>query len=412
MKTKINYEKQNIVMMILLLLPSAINYVFQMVIGQGLSVEAYGVTNSVLSLIGVLGVPGSIISMIALKQIAVASSCSDQEVKQVLQVLLRCVTIPLVLMLLIGCLLSGPLSSTLHISNWIYVLFAFLIAGFAIIRSVWVSALQGVLKLTTVGVQSMVTAVVKILLSIVALYLGFDIIGVLVAVFFSEIATILFCIWEMRSYLVISISVKSKTKEYFRKWKDSLGEIMVAQGIIVVLSNCDMLIVKTYLPEYEAGLYSAALMIARIGLYVATMIIYTLFPMAVHQKEEGVSTKILYIKSICYSMILLILFTGFIFMFENIIIQLMYGNEYQPAVTFFPVIFLYMYPLAILTITMNYDIAVGNGKFFSISMLICICLMLFSALLFHKELVSMLGILGVIMCFFTVINVVYTIKKC
>lgn len=411
MKTKINYEKQNLVMMILLLIPSVINYVFQMVIGKGLSVEAYGITNAVLSLVGVLGVPGSIVGMIALKQIAEASTCSEQEVKQVLSVLIKCVTVLLVMMLAAGSLLAGPLSNSLHITNWIYVLCAFITASIAILRSVWVSALQGVLKLTAVGVQSLVTAIVKILLSIVALYLGFDIMGVLVAVILSEVATILFCAWEMRDYLFIVISQKSKAIEYIKKWRESLGEILIAQAVIVILSNCDMLIVKSYFSEYTAGLYSAALVVARIGLYVATIIVYTLFPVAVHQKKEGVSTKTLYIKSLIYSLVLLTLFTIFIFLFQNLIIQLMYGNEYLQAVTLFPAIFLYMYPLATLTITMNYDIAIEKGRFFSLSMLLCICLMILAAFLFHENLLGMLTILGVIMCFFAVINVYYTIKK-
>lgn len=74
----------------------------------------------------------------------------------------------------------------------------------------------------------------------------------------------------------------------------------MAQGCVIALTNGDILLVKAYFDDTQAGLYSSASVIGKIAMYVSTAIVATLFPMVVEKHQKGESTEKLFWKAMLY----------------------------------------------------------------------------------------------------------------
>ena len=81
--------------------------------------------------------------------------------------------------------------------------------------------------------------------------------------------------------------------------------IALGQLNISILTNCDLILVKRFFVETDAGIYSAAIIIASLVMYVSTMLIYVLFPKVANQTAQGKGTQKLFLKSLVARLVII-----------------------------------------------------------------------------------------------------------
>ena len=68
------FEKNSFMLFVLMMSANVCNYLFQIIMGNLMEVEQYAQANTVVSLVGVLSIPTTIITMISARYIALNAS--------------------------------------------------------------------------------------------------------------------------------------------------------------------------------------------------------------------------------------------------------------------------------------------------------------------------------------------------
>lgn len=119
-KTEQEFEKNSLILFVLMMSANVCNYLFQIVMGNLMEVEQYAQANTVVSLVGVLSIPTTIITMISARYIALnASNGRYDRIRDVIRLMLKfasCIGLVLAIVILI------LLNKILYCLHWFQVL--------------------------------------------------------------------------------------------------------------------------------------------------------------------------------------------------------------------------------------------------------------------------------------------------
>jgi O-antigen/teichoic acid export membrane protein len=96
----------------------------------------------------------------------------------------------------------------------------------------------------------------------------------------------------------------------------------------ILINNSDIILVKHYFDNHQAGLYASLALIGRVVYFVAWMFVMLLLPKVVQLKKEGKDTMPLLFKYVGYIIVLSSFIVLFTFLFPEFVVQLMFGEQY------------------------------------------------------------------------------------
>lgn len=96
----------------------------------------------------------------------------------------------------------------------------------------------------------------------------------------------------------------------------------------IIINNSDILLVKHYFDDIEAGLYASLALIGRVVYFMAWMFVMLLLPKIITLKKEGKETKQLLFEYVGYISLLCILIIASTALFPELVVELLFGNEY------------------------------------------------------------------------------------
>ncbi len=96
----------------------------------------------------------------------------------------------------------------------------------------------------------------------------------------------------------------------------------------IVCNNSDILLVKHFFPTYDAGLYASLALIGRVVYFVTWMFVMLLLPTVVQMRKEGKNSVPVLMKYVGYITILTILIVSFTFLFPNLAVHILFGEQY------------------------------------------------------------------------------------
>ena len=97
----------------------------------------------------------------------------------------------------------------------------------------------------------------------------------------------------------------------------------------IVCNNSDILLVKHYFPSYDAGLYASLALIGRVVYFVTWMFVMLLLPKVLKDRKEGNDPVPVLKKYLGYITLLSIFIVGFTFIFPQIAVNLLFGDQYM-----------------------------------------------------------------------------------
>ncbi len=100
------------------------------------------------------------------------------------------------------------------------------------------------------------------------------------------------------------------------------------EGTQIIINNSDILMVKHYFDAKQAGLYASLALIGRVVYFIAWMFVMILLPTVVQRKKDGLSTAPVLFKYVSIIGILSALIVSACWMFPELIVQLMFGEDY------------------------------------------------------------------------------------
>lgn len=389
-----------------------INYLFQIVIGRTLTIEEYGTVNSLLSLTSIISVPGTILAMIISKQISIALAKGNASaVKSLARIFIITTCLIGLGLVLIEICLSGWIGRYLHVNEIGYVVICCVISGLTIALQSFAGTIQGMQKFFEYGFQSFVTAICKIGFSVLLIMAGFKVGGPLWGMLIAQVATLFYCMLVLQRAFsgenYMPVDIKQTLWDCSRDlWVIALGQLNIS-----VLTNCDLILVKRFFNETDAGIYSAAIIIARLVMYVSTMLIYVLFPKVANQTAQGKDTQKLFLKSLVANLAIIAAGCVGIALLGKWIIQLFLGNTYLQSYDMIKIALVYIVPVSVFTIITNYVSATDKVRFFTVSSTVGTVMVLAAACVFHATIMQMLLIMGFILAMVCVVNVIHILVR-
>lgn len=172
----------------------------------------------------------------------------------------------------------------------------------------------------------------------------------------------------------------------------------------IIINNSDIILVKHFFNNTNAGLYASLALIGRVVYFVAWMFVMLLLPKVIQMKKEGKDTLPILIKYVTYIGILSSSIVCFTALFPEFVIKIMFGDAYI-SIAFL----LWKYALAtslfaIANIFAYYFLSI-NQYFPVVVSAVLGCTQIFLIIAFHdslEEVVHMQIIAMVILLFFQV----------
>ena len=96
----------------------------------------------------------------------------------------------------------------------------------------------------------------------------------------------------------------------------------------IIINNSDIILVKHYFDNEQAGLYASLALIGRGVYFVSWMFVMLLLPKVIQLKKDGKNTLPILLKYVGYIVILSTLIVTFTWLFPEFVVRLMFGEQY------------------------------------------------------------------------------------
>jgi O-antigen/teichoic acid export membrane protein len=96
----------------------------------------------------------------------------------------------------------------------------------------------------------------------------------------------------------------------------------------IIINNSDILLVKHYFNQFDAGLYASLALIGRVVYFITWMFVMLLLPAVIELKKEGKPTVPILLKYVSYIAVIACLIIFSCFLFPQQIIRILFGGEY------------------------------------------------------------------------------------
>ncbi len=116
----------------------------------------------------------------------------------------------------------------------------------------------------------------------------------------------------------------------------------------IIINNSDILLVKHYFNNYEAGLYASLALIGRVVYFIAWMFVMLLLPAVVNKEKEGLPHKNVLLKYVSYITFLAACIVLVSYLFPELVVHLLFGKAY---ITIAPLLWKYALATSIFAIS-------------------------------------------------------------
>lgn len=358
---KDEFIKTSILFLIVIMISNIINYLFQITMGRMLTVEKYGEMNSLMSIVMLLTVLFTPISYYFARHTAKFLALEKKrEIRGLFQYSYTRFGVSLYLFVTGLFLLSPIIGSYIHIETY-KVFLVFVFGGISITYYINNGFAQGLLKFRLLSLFIIMLSFFKYILSIIFVHYQSSVNSVLYAIICSGIITGLF------SYLMLKHFLKQWQNQKYKhekgEFKNYLLPLIISNFFFGTLTQIDVVLVKHFFSPYDAGIYASAAIIGKAVMYLPIAIVMSLFPIVTSENTREKETLHILFKAIIIntliagSGVLLILF------FPRYIIILFFGAKYINAVELVSFFAIVMFIMGIISILMNYFLALGKSQF-------------------------------------------------
>lgn len=405
-----SFEANSIMLFALMMIANICNYLFQIIIGHMVQIEQYAQINAIVSLVGILSIPTTIITMISARYIALNSAGNnDESVNEIIKVMLKFAIIIGIVIACIILLFLNNISTLFKLDSKHYVLGTLIITIVNLCFSITAGTLQGMKSFFQYGMQTILVAAGKLFFSVFLIWAGWKVYGVIFAILIGTGIATCYGVYYVKKTVSEEKESSEKSSVDIREFmRYSIGTI-VAQGCVIALTNGDVLLVKAYFTDTEAGLYSSAAVIGKIAMYVSTAIVATLFPLVVEKYQKGESTQGLLKKAMLYGGGVAIFCAIGMITLGRFVIGVLFGERYLQAIEMLPPVCIYVVALTFITILMNYLLAIDKIKMFGSVMVIAVALIVGCSELFHESVMQVMIMAGSMLFVAFGVNVVYLV---
>lgn len=359
------------------------NYLFHFFMARFLGPVDYGVLAVLMSIVYILAIPSEAIQTI------ISGYTSRFNVKKeygkmkdlLYRSLKKGFVAALILFILyipVAFLLAGFLNIQVYllILTGLLIFYVFL---FPILRGI----LQGRKKFKQLGFNMDIESFLKLILSIVFVFIGWRVYGAMTAVIMAGVIAFFLI------FIYIKEIIKSeKKKADFKGIYSYSYPIFITMIAIVLIYSLDIILAKRFFSAELAGQYAVISMLGKMIFFGTAAIGKAMFPFTSENYESGKETESLFKKSMKITLILIGLTLIVFLLLPKLIISVLFGSAYVSASGILYIIGLAFSFISIANIILLYKLSTKRIRKASIFLLFFVVLQIILLGLFHSSLVQ------------------------
>lgn len=379
---------------------NVINYIYHFVIGKLLGPAGYGELVALISLIGLLGIIPSSFNLVIIKYI---SSAKNKDEVVALANWLKDRTLKIALVFFILIIAASPfIVSFLHISQIWYV---FLIATaffFSLPSLVNRSILQGLLRFKVMIGSILIENIVKLVLAVVLILIGFGIGGAITGFMFAAVVG-----WYFSEiYLKYLKKERNINIPNIRPMILFALPVMVQTFAITSLYSSDVILVKHFFSSHDAGIYSAISTLGKIIFFGAGPIGMVMFPIVARRQARGEDYKRVFLYSAFATLFLSVIVLLIYWLFPSFVIRALYNSDFLQAEGLLVWFGLFMSLFTLCSLLINYSLSLGRTKVVAFPLLAAFAQIVL-IYVFHQSLFSVIVVSAAVVTLLLISLLIY-----
>jgi len=367
------------------------NLLFWLYMVRALNPVDYGILNSLMGLIIIVSLPASVIQTTLTRYIAEYQSKGDlSKIRTLIIVFLKRLFFLVFIILSLFYLFQGRMSSYLRLPDSRLLSLMGIIVFFTFLSPLTISGLQGLQRFGHLAINVISSGLIKLILGIILVILGFRVLGVLGGFLISAIFGFTLSIFQIPK--VIWQKTNPIAKVDLREIYKYLFPVGLTSLSFTTLTNMDIILVKHYFSPLEVGYYSVAGIIGKIILFLPGAVSLALFPKVsslgiLNKSSLNLLKKSLFLIGSLLSIgILICLF------FPKFLLKIL-TSKTDPILFPLARLFAISFGLfSLVNVLLNFHLALKKFKFILYALLFCI-LQIILISLFHQTLNNVLYIL-------------------
>ncbi len=383
-------------------------YFFQFYMSRKLSMEDFGMFNSLLSLSAIVSVPAGTVSLVMARYVSKFSAL--QNIGKIKYLFFNAY----IKLLIAGAVVVGVFISFstyigrfLHIHSGVPIILIGISLLLSLLLPINMGTLQGLQRFGYLGIHGSLSGLLRLGFGVLFIYTGLGVNGAILAGILPVFIIILITCYPMR--FLLNKAIKHDKEKYTKEIVWYSLPVTIANLCFTGLINIDLVLVKHFFSPEDAGNYAAAAILGRSIFYLPGAIILAMFPMVSESHTLQKDTYGLLNKALLFTLLLsgcgLIVF----FIFPSQLMGLLMGQKFTATAPLLRIFGLAMLPFALLNILINFNLAKHQVKFVYTLAVGCF-FEIFLIYIYHNSLIHVIyimmgsGILLFLVNFFLIIK--------
>lgn len=315
--------KSSIILFLLFSIFNLLNYFYHFFMARVLGPVDYGTLSVLLSFFYIFSIPSEAMQMIVSRY--TSKYLIKKEYGKIKELYLKSLTKGLTLSLfcyIALAIIGGIMGYVLKID-----LFLFFITALIIIPIFIIPLSRGILqsekRFKEMGLNIVFESLIKLIVSIVLVYLGTRVYGAILGVLIGFIGSFFLGLIPIKELF------KEKKEEIETKIIYDYGwKVFIIMFSWILLYNLDVIIAKRFFMPEIVGKYAVASLLGKMIFFGTVAISKSMFPFSTEKHEQKQNTTVLLKKSIILSLLCSSIFLIVYLLFPSQIIGLLFGSQY------------------------------------------------------------------------------------
>lgn len=384
------------------------SFLFNLFLARSLSYVEYGEYIALISIITLVGIPAqSVLPVLVQFSSRFFNKGEKQTLKEFYFQASRLLIIVSVILFVGFIMLTPILQHFFHITSPVAIILAGIIIAFAYITVPNIAFLQGLLRFDFLSFTSVLSGFFKLAAGLLFIYLGWKTIGALGAVFVSFLIPSLLAFIPLLSYISfrrvkgITIPVREIVRYAF--------PAAVSIFCLSAFTSTDLLLVKHFFNGNDAGLYGGLSLIGRIIFYFTAPISTVMFPLIIKRYEEGRNFQTLLYLALLLVLLPSITLIAIYFVIPHTVIDLFLGGRgYQTIAQYLGIYGIFLCIFSLMNVLVTFFLSLKKTKVVTLLLVGSIAQAALISL-FHSSFWEIINVsLGTVLVLFVLLLLYYT----
>ncbi|HLC56849.1 MAG TPA: oligosaccharide flippase family protein [Candidatus Nanoarchaeia archaeon] len=383
-----DFVKDNLILFIASFIMNILGYLYHFSMGRTLGPVQYGILGSLFSIIYIITIPiNTIQTTIANFTARFKVNNEKDKINYLIRSSLKKISIYSLIVIIIAVMITPFIQDFLHITNKYYLYLVYIFFIFAMIIPISRGVFQGLQNFKQLGLSMILEGFFKLFPALILVYLGFGIVGAIVAVIISYLIPILVSTFQLKEILKTE-KKKFESKEVYKY----TVPVMLMLLFTTLYYSMDILLVKHFFSEHDAGYYAAISLLGKIIFFGSLSIVMVMFPKVSENYYNKKPHKRILYKSLGAVALFGFVVSLFYFLFSDLTVKVVFGNEYAPIAGLIGIFGLMTTFISLSYLIAYYNISINKIRFLIILFVFDI-LEILLIWFFHNSLATVIYIL-------------------